>query len=68
MSATASTVSGVIPRYVYDYMDALSVNVRRTVAFQGKCRCGWTGRWEDKRTAAMDAYQAHKREHHPDGR
>lgn len=68
VSATAGTVSGVIPRYVYDYVDALQVNTRRTVSFQGKCRCGWQGKWEAERSAAMDAYQAHKRDQHKDGR
>lgn len=61
---TASTVSGVIPRYVYQYIDALQVNTRQTVAFQATCKCGWQGRWLSVRSAAVDDYQAHKREQH----
>lgn len=64
MSAAVSTVSGVIPRYVYDYSDSLQINTRRTVAFQATCKCGWSGRWLSVRTDAMDDYQAHKREQH----
>lgn len=58
------TISGVIPRYVYDYSDALNVTTRQTVAFQATCKCGWTGSWRALRSAAMDDYQLHKRNVH----
>lgn len=64
MVEVTSTVSGVIPKYVYNYSDALHVQTRCTVAYQATCRCGYEGRWRSSRAAAMDDYQEHKLEAH----
>ena len=63
MSHTVTT-NGVLPRYIYNYSDALSVQTRMTVAFQGTCKCGWQGRWKQRRIDAMDEYQRHKQHKH----
>lgn len=60
----AVTVSGVLPRYIYSYSDALNVQTRQTVAFQASCKCGWSGKWRDRRLDACDDYQAHKQRKH----
>ena len=57
-----ATVSGVVPRYIYHYSDAMNVTTRQTVAFQATCRCGETGRWRERREDAIRDYQAHKPE------
>lgn len=59
-----ATVSGVLPRYIYNYSDALNVQTRQTVAFQATCKCGYSGKWRSSRIDAVEDYQTHKRRKH----
>ena len=58
------THTGVNPVRVTYHSNDLETDVRRTVAFEGGCSCGWTGPARKTYAHARDDAQRHSRETH----